>query len=151
MKYPYIVKYNGVYYPAGAEVPDGESDEFIKGGDAQKIIDVPAPAPDPVSDPSNATNADNDDPNVNVAPETNDDENTVGVPTQASGDNDDEEDEEDDEPNAQFIPKPKYSKTTIQRMSTAEIREVAHEVGIENAVNKTGTQLKAELIEALNL
>ena len=120
----------------------------------QKIIDVPAP--EPTSDPNNDPNEGNDEPNANVAPETNDDENTVSVPAQASGENDDENDgdedeDEDDEPNAQFIPKPKYSKTAIQRMSTAEIREVAHEVGIENAVNKTGTQLKAELIEALNL
>ena len=30
MKYPYIVNKNGVWYPAGTEVPDGNADKEVK-------------------------------------------------------------------------------------------------------------------------
>ena len=30
MKYPYIVNKNGVWYPAGTEVPDGNTDKEVK-------------------------------------------------------------------------------------------------------------------------
>ena len=107
MKYPYIVKYNGVYYPAGAEVPDGKSDES-RSDNAQKIVDVPAPEPEPKPEPEN-------------------------------------------EPEKDFQPVPKYNKNALNRMPVMELRNVALEAGIKDVANKTGGQLKAELIELFGL
>ena len=139
MKYPYIVKYNGVYYPAGTEVPDGESDEFIKGGDAKKIVDVPEPAPDP--EPENEPEPDTADEQAPAQPEADepetDEENKTAEP--------------ENEPAKDFQPVPKYNKNALNRMPVMELRNVALEVGIKDVANKTGGQLKAELIELFGL
>ena len=81
-KYPYIVNKNGIWYHAGAEVPEGTK---------------------PVA----------------------------------------EEKKENDGFN--------YTKTEINRMSTAELREVAKANGIENAEDITGGELKKILIEKFEL
>ena len=79
MKYPYIVGKNGVWYPAGTEVPE-------------------------------------------------DNQNTK-------------------EQNAQN----KYTKTEINRMSTAELQELALENGVDGSDEMTGAELKKVLIEKFGL
>ena len=79
MKYPYIVNKNGVWYPAGADVPE-------------------------------------DIPTQNVAEEKN-----------------------------------QYTKTEINRMSTAELQALALENGIDGADEMTGAELKKVLIEKFGL
>ena len=44
-----------------------------------------------------------------------------------------------------------YTKTEINRMSTAELKEVAKANGIENAEDITGSELKKILIEKFKL
>jgi hypothetical protein len=44
-----------------------------------------------------------------------------------------------------------YSKTEINRSSTDRLKEIANEVGIEDADNKTGGELKKLLIGQLGL
>jgi hypothetical protein len=44
-----------------------------------------------------------------------------------------------------------YTKTDINRLSTAELKELATNEGIEGAEDKTGGELKKELIEHFNL
>ena len=79
MKYPYIVNKNGVWYPAGTEVPE-------------------------------------DTPIQNAAEEKN-----------------------------------QYTKTEINRMSTAELHALALENGIDGADEMTGAELKKVLIERFGL
>ena len=79
MKYPYIVNKNGVWYPAGAEVPEG------------------------------------------------------AVPHNKESD------------------QKQYTKTDINRMSTAELQALAAEIGIENASGTNGGELKKLLIEHFGL
>lgn len=76
-KYPYIVNKNGVWYPAGTEIPD----------------------------------------NTKQRSET----------------------------------KKQHTKTEINRMSTAELQSLAAEVGIENAFDTSGGELKKLLIEHFGL
>lgn len=57
----------------------------------------------------------------------------------------------DPEPKTEYKPVPQYNKNTINRMSVADLRTVARESGIENVVEKTGAQLKRELIELFGL
>lgn len=45
----------------------------------------------------------------------------------------------------------KYTKTEINRMSTAELQELADKVGVENAFETSGGELKKILIEHFNL
>lgn len=45
----------------------------------------------------------------------------------------------------------KYTKTEINRMSTAELKAFAKEQGIDNAEDMTGAELKKVLIEKLGL
>ncbi len=44
-----------------------------------------------------------------------------------------------------------YTKTEINRMTTAELQELADKVGIENAFETSGGELKKILIEHFNL
>lgn len=46
---------------------------------------------------------------------------------------------------------PNYTKTDINRMSTAELKELAMSKGIDGADYMTGSELKKLLIELLNL
>ena len=46
---------------------------------------------------------------------------------------------------------PKYTKTDINRMSTAELKELALANGVENAEEMAGTELKKCLISAFGL
>ena len=79
MKYPYIVNKNGVWYPAGAEVPEGAA------------------------------------------------------------------------PHNKESDQKQYTKTDINRMSTAELQALAAESGIENASGTNGGELKKLLIEHFGL
>ena len=79
MKYPYIVNKNGVWYPAGAEVPEGAALHNKESDQKQ------------------------------------------------------------------------YTKTDINRMSTAELQALAAEIGIENASDTNGGELKKLLIEHFGL
>ena len=47
--------------------------------------------------------------------------------------------------------KPTYSKTEINRASTDSLKEIASEIGIDGADNKTGGELKKLIIEKLGL
>ena len=49
-----------------------------------------------------------------------------------------------------FEPK-QYTKTEINRMSTAELQQLAAENGIENASETSGGELKKQLIELFGL
>ena len=140
MKYPYIVKYNGVYYPAGAEVPDGKSDES-RSDNAQKIVDVPAPEPEPKPEPENEPEPDTADEQAPEQPEADEPET----------DNENQTAEPENEPEKDFQPVPKYNKNALNRMPVMELRNVALEAGIKDVANKTGGQLKAELIELFGL
>ena len=93
-KYPYIVNKNGIWYPAGAEVPEGTKPiaEDKKEDDFSKHMNPP---------------------------------------------------KENDGFN--------YTKTEINRMSTAELKEVAKANGIKNAEDITGGELKKILIEKFEL
>lgn len=44
-----------------------------------------------------------------------------------------------------------YTKTDINRMSTADLQKLAREKGIENADSFSGADLKKMLIELMNL
>lgn len=44
-----------------------------------------------------------------------------------------------------------YTKTDINRMSTAELKDLAKNVGFENTEEMTGADLKKNLIEFYNL
>lgn len=44
-----------------------------------------------------------------------------------------------------------YTRTSISRMSTAELQQLAANVGIENALEKSGNELKKELVAYFNL
>ena len=79
MEYPYIVNKNGVWYPAGADVPE-------------------------------------DNQNINERNEQN-----------------------------------KHTKTEINRMSTAELQELALENSVDGADEMTGAELKKVLIEKFGL
>lgn len=83
-KYPYIVNKNGIWYPAGEEVPEKTS-------------------------PKNE--------NLEQRQEK----------------------------------QPQYTKTDINRMSTAELQSLAAEVGIEDAFETSGGELKKLLIEHFEL
>lgn len=93
-KYPYIVNKNGIWYPAGTEVPEGAKPitTDIKEDDFSKHMNPP-------------------------------------------------------QENDSF----EYTKTEINRMSTAELREVAKANGIDNAEDITGGELKKILIEKFEL
>ena len=79
MKYPYIVGKNGVWYPAGTEVPEDNPNTKTENGQNQ------------------------------------------------------------------------YTKTEINRMSTAELQAFAADIGIENASGTNGGELKKLLIEHFGL
>ena len=93
-KYPYIVNKNGIWYPAGTEVPEGAK---------------------PIT-----TDINEDDFSEHMNPP---------------------------QENNSF----EYTKTEINRMSTAELREVAKSNGIDNAEDITGGELKKILIEKFEL
>ena len=79
MKYPYIVCKNGVWYPAGTEVPEDNPNTKTENGQNQ------------------------------------------------------------------------YTKTEINRMSTAELQELALENGVDGSNEMTGAELKKVLIEKFGL
>ena len=79
MKYPYIVGKNGVWYPAGTEVPEDNPNTKTENGQNQ------------------------------------------------------------------------YTKTEINRMSTAELQELALENGVDGSDEMTGAELKKVLIEKFGL
>lgn len=91
MKYDHIVKFNGRYYAAGEDVPDGGA--------------IPSPVK-------------NEPPTAESTP---------------------------DNKNKQ------YTKTEINKMTTAELQTLAATEGIENAFEKTGGELKKALIDLMGL
>lgn len=54
-------------------------------------------------------------------------------------------------PFAEVPDKKKYTKTEINRMSTAELKQMALDKGIENADEMTGTELKKYFIDLYEL
>lgn len=55
------------------------------------------------------------------------------------------------EPEQKKEEQPQYTKTEINRMSTAELQSLAAEVDIENAFDTSGSELKKLLIEHFGL
>lgn len=47
--------------------------------------------------------------------------------------------------------KPKFSRSQIQLMPVAGLKEVAKEYGVEDYMNKSGSKLKKELLEIMGL
>lgn len=87
MKFSHLVKYNGQYYPAGADVPVGDNSVKEVVEDAKPIVEK----------------------------------------------------------------QPQYTKTEINRLSTAELKSLASKQGIDNAEEMTGADLKKVLIEKFGL
>lgn len=106
MKYPYIVKKNGVWYPSGTEVPEGV--DFVVDGEVIGKVD---------GDVISVTNED-------VIKETLEEIRAEAKP---------------------------YTKTDINRMSTAELRQMALNTDVEGADTMTGAELKKYLIDVFGL
>lgn len=88
MKFSHLVKYNGQYYPAGADVPVGDNSvKEVVEKDVKSIVEK----------------------------------------------------------------QPQYTKTEINRLSTAELKSLASKQGIDNAEEMTGADLKKVLIEKFGL
>ena len=88
MKFSHLVKYNGQYYPAGADVPVGDNPvKEVVEKDANPIVEK----------------------------------------------------------------QPQYTKTEINRLSTAELKSLALKQGIDSAEEMTGADLKKVLIEKFGL
>ena len=104
MKYPYIVKKNGVWFPAGTEVPEETNN---KNSEKDFIVD-----------------------------------------NEAVGQIGDDVIEITDK---ELVKENRYTKTEINRMSTAELKEVATLNGVENVEDMTGAVLKEVLIEKFGL
>ena len=51
----------------------------------------------------------------------------------------------------ELIPDEEYTKTEINRMSTADLKELAKKENIDNAEDMTGAELKKVLIKHFNL
>lgn len=107
-KYPYIVNKNGVWYPAGAEVPEGANSNNNK---KEKETDFSV------------------------------DGNVVGKI----------KDDVIDITDKEVIKENEFTKTEINRMSTAELKEVAKLNGVGNAEDMTGGELKKILIDKFGL
>lgn len=95
MVYPYTVKNNGVWYKAGANVPDAKTVE-VKANEMEEAETAPLPI----------------------------------FVTEAEK---------------------SYTKTEINRMSTAELQDLAEKEGIENARETSGGKLKFVLIKHFGL
>ena len=54
-------------------------------------------------------------------------------------------------PKTENVENPQYTKTDINRMSTAELKELATKQGVENVEDMTGSDLKKVLIEKFGL
>ena len=63
----------------------------------------------------------------------------------------DESTEEKAEEPVEVPVEPTYTKTEINRMPIVDLRRLARKQGIKKAADKSGAELKAELIELLNL
>ena len=87
MKFSHLVKYNGQYYPAGADVPVGDNSVKEVVEDAKPIVEK----------------------------------------------------------------QPEYTKTEINRLSTAELKQLAKKQQIDGAEIMTGSDLKKVLIEKFGL
>lgn len=118
MKYPYIVNKNGIYYPAGTEVPEGNTqDTEVPEGNAQEKIVIDGEVIGHVED------------------------DVIVV-----------ESEEIIKETLKEIGKERdFTKTEINRMTTAELKKLATEIGIEGADQITGSDLKKTLIEKFGL
>ena len=62
-----------------------------------------------------------------------------------------EEQAEEAEQNEEVKEEHTRTRTDVNRMNTVSLHELAKEVGIEDEENKSGAQLKAEIIEKLGL
>lgn len=62
-----------------------------------------------------------------------------------------EENKVEKEPVVEIEQDAKYSKSDIARMNVESLKSLAQEVGIEDAENKSGSQLKKDLVEYFNL
>lgn len=121
MKYPYRVIKSGVLYPANTEVPDDEV------SNAPEAEEVAKPEDD-------STNADGETQTPDPEPE-------------ADADSSDDEESEDDEQKQEH----NYTKTDVNRMLTTDLHTLAKELGIEGEADKSGSQLKVEIINKLGL
>lgn len=124
MKYPYRVIKSGVLYPANTEVPDDEV------SNAPKAEEVAKPEDDSMNADGEAQTPDND--------EENEDDESRLLKNEES-----ENDEQKQEHN--------YTKTDVNRMLTTDLHTLAKELGIEGEADKSGAQLKVEIINKLGL
>lgn len=124
MKYPYRVIKSGVLYPANTEVPDDEV------SNAPKAEEVVKPEDDSMNADGEAQTPDNDEENE-------DDESRLLK----------NEESENDEQKQEY----NYTKTEVNRMLTTDLHTLAKELGIEGEADKSGAQLKVEIINKLGL
>lgn len=124
MKYPYRVIKSGVLYPANTEVPDDEV------SNAPEEEEVAKPEDDSMNADGEAQTPNND--------EENEDDESRLLKNEES-----ENDEQKQEHN--------YTKTEVNRMLTTDLHTLAKELGIEGEADKSGAQLKVEIINKLGL
>ena len=122
MKYPYMVVRNGVKYRAGEEVPEESTQEVVQSVEQEVEAEEKPVENDIEQEVETKTEEPVADPEEEVA-----------------------------KLKAEYKPVPQYNKNTINRMSVADLRTVAKESGIKDVVEKTGAQLKRELIELFGL
>lgn len=137
MKYPYMVVRNGVKYRAGEEVPDENAPEIVKEETKQTATPVelsPEQKSAIVFEEFDAKVAEDNEESKEV-PEV-----PFADPVEVA-----------EKYKKDYKPQPKYNKNTINRMPVMELRAVAKEAGIKDVTNKTGAQLKRELIEIYGL
>lgn len=131
MKYPYMVNKNGVYYPAGTEVPEGDANKQIQTKGFFDLEDLKTYEPDALK--KLAT-----DLGVEFTDETTHEElaeqcSKVEVEIPQTEDS-----------------KVEYKKSDISRMNLENLKALATDLGLEVA-DKTGAVLKEEIIAKLGL
>ena len=132
MKYPYMVNKNGVYYPAGTEVPEGNANKQLPTKGFLGVEDLKTYEPDALKDLTTKLG-------VAFTDETTHEElvelcSKVEVEIPQTDDS-----------------KVEYKKSDIQRMNVEDLKALATKLGIEDAQNKTGAVLKEEIIAKLGL
>lgn len=133
MKYPYMVNKNGVYYPAGTEVPEGNANKQMPTKGFLDVEDLKTYEPDDLKDLATKLG-------VEFTEETTHEELAelcskveVDIPVK-----------EDDGAK-------EYKKSDIQRMAVDDLKALATKLEIEGAQDKTGAVLKEEIIAKLGL
>lgn len=132
MKYPYMVNKNGVYYPAGTEVPEGNANKQMPTKGFLDVEDLKTYEPDALKELATKLG-------VEFTEETTHEElaelcSKVEVEIPQTKDS-----------------KVEYKKSDISRMNVENLKALATDLGIEVTDESTGAKLKEEIIAKLGL